>query len=224
MMALSIELSSDCLASPLPCDQIAIGSMMLWPNDASARELAARSAMIAWKLENADHLERNSLVQLAREAAAAMPLQDVRKLTAQENGGPYVMGSIAGDVLSLTISRVAVGAHGASMKRIFQEVAESWVEKCWPIDPKTIENEVWKSYRCVAHFWAAYWHCLKEHQDKSQFPCPLVHLPRFLGIAEAFRASGEATKTKQSPRTILLPNEPVRLPDRCKIPALELRF
>jgi hypothetical protein len=75
---------------------------------------------------------------------------------------------------------------------------------------KTFQNQIWPTFRCVAHFWAASFKVMKF--DGQPFPCHVARLHEFLADAEAYRLMGETLRTKQSPSTVLNPGETIKLP------------
>jgi len=196
---------------------------MLWPNDAQLRTEAERTAEVQSGLELSDLLGRSDLLALARRAAEAVPLTEVQNRVAANKGGPFVQGLIAGEILFLSLFRVKTGAPDAAMKRIVADIAKQ-VRAIWAIEPHTIENRVWKEYRCVSNFWAAHTQLASAGGRRYPFPCALRDLGDFLGLAEAFRVAGESTKTKQSRAPVLRPGECIQLPADMQLPKFELRL
>jgi hypothetical protein len=231
MTAETIEIRRDCLAAPLRSDLIGIESVMLWPKDIKSRTEAEQAAVVAAGFEMAKGLNLGSdvLLELVGAAANAIPLREIHKWTTVTNGGPFVQGLIAGEILFQSTSRTATNSPDASMKRIVADVSKMY-SAIWLVKPKTIENTVWPQYRSVAHLWAAHRHIVYEqlaaHGNSAAypFPCSAANLSYFLAVAEEFRRLGETTKTKQAPGTVLRANESVRLPADLPLPKGELRF
>jgi len=196
---------------------------MLWPNDAKLRTEAERTAEVQSGLEVSDLLGRSDLLALAKRAGQSVPLTEVQKRITAKKGGPFVQGLIAGEILFSAWFRVKTGAPDAAMKRIVADIAKQ-VRAVWDIEPHTIENRVWKEYRCVSHFWAAHTQLASAGGRSYPFPCALCDLGDFLGFAEAFRVAGESTKTKQSRATVLRPGECIQLPAGMQIPKFELQL
>jgi hypothetical protein len=206
MPAPQLELSDDCLSHPVPADLITLGANMLWPDDLDVRDRAVKSGHL--KILISDWVIPQELAQqISSDALDATPMvaiQESAKL-------PFVHGFIAGTILHTIVSEVAVEKNSdrASMQRVIADLSKIFYPR-WRLAPKTIENTVWPQFRKVAHYWAAYIQGTFS-QPPEPFPCRLANLSGFLSTAEAFRHAGEATRTKRSPRPILLPSESVIL-------------
>ena len=78
------------------------------------------------------------------------------------------------------------------------------------VSVKTFQNQIWPTFRCVAHLWAASYKAMAF--EGQRFPCDVTKLRQFLADAEAYRLKGKGLRTKHSPSTILNPDETMKLP------------
>jgi len=85
---------------------------------------------------------------------------------------------------------------------------------------KTIDNEIWPTYRSVAPLWAAHL-AMTAANLRGPFPCSPDELGVFLAVAEDYRKRGEAGKVPCSPQpTILRPGETVSAPPSIELPPI----
>jgi hypothetical protein len=124
---------------------------------------------------------------------------------------------VAGHILRLTLAGLArdpkSDALGAAKKRVSAGFARDS-----RLSVKTIENQVWKNYRSVAHFWAAF----LSLDDREFFPCQTKAFRRFLQMAEAYRIAGETTLIFKS-GAVLNAQESFSLPKSMNLPKMTLR-
>jgi hypothetical protein len=100
------------------------------------------------------------------------------------------------------------------------------------LSKKTLDNEIWRTFRSVAPFWGAARIIADETALASgtpdgrtgfgpmcgPFPCGVENFVRFLAYADALRQRGECHRQRQSrwPQ-LLAPAEMVRIPDRLSL-------
>lgn len=220
-----LDLSQDTLANPQRTDLIDVEVLMLWPDDRDMQTEGVRTALVAAGLERPKLLNRDELLALAKQAADATRLSQIHDQVAR-HGGPFVKGLVASEILFFALQRTATNAavRDRAMKRIMEDVANGFAS-IWPISAKTIETHVWPFYRRVAHFWVAFRWLKEDHGCEYPFPCAVSDLSLFLGIAEAFRQRGEATKVHpQAPGTVLTPGECIQASSELVVPRFELEF
>src|SRR4051812_3643815 len=111
-----LNLRTNCLSQPTRTDLIVIECTMLYPHpehQLDARTAAALAARVAAGLEVGELMSKEELLELTRLAATAMPIDKIREQVAVRNGGPFVKGCIAGDILTLAIDRNASNSRDA---------------------------------------------------------------------------------------------------------------
>src|SRR5262252_1732091 len=212
MSALVLEfLTPEPIAAPTRVDIAALEGVMLWPNNAEAQARALLAAICEYyRLRaSADLLDRRDLLDLLEFQANAPRLAEI---TWSER---YIDGIRAGRYLMEVVARISLG-QSIKMKTVATKVAALPPA----INVHTFENRIWRDYRRVAHFWAAYLHRAKP----QPFPCALCDFREFIALAEGFRHLGETTNTKQSRK--ILDASSVRPPGEVDIfllPEFELK-
>jgi hypothetical protein len=90
------------------------------------------------------------------------------------------------------------------------------------VSVSTIDNAIWRTFRPVAHLWAAHYMAANTPElpraDRRRNP----PLQQFLGMAEALRAMGEAQRMRQSAETLLNPDATWRVPDDLFVPVVNI--
>ena len=210
-----LELSDDCLSRPMPADLITLGAHMLWPDDADARNGAIKSGHL--KILISDFVIPQEIAQqIASDALDAVPIKTLQN-SAKER---LVHGYMAGQILKHVISEVSIDRNS-------DKASVGWITKKLSkpssTTSRTIENTIWKDFKKVSHFWAAY-EATFDPAGQWSFPCKLENLTDFLSISEAFRIQGEGTTPWKSPRPLLLRGECVSLPQHLSVPAVSLKF
>lgn len=215
-----LDIRADCLTQPIRLDLAVIEVTMLWPDDIEARREALITSRVEELRPSADTLIRSELAELARQAADARPLRDIQKDYLR--GDRLIRGSIAGTILRETLGRLEINHNASSMKQIVGELSDAFSKK-YRLSVKTIANDVWPTFRPVAHFWAAHLDAALFF-DETAFPCQMQHLSDFLARSEGYRMRGEIFRTKQSPTTVLHAAEMFRLPSHLMVEPLDPRF
>jgi hypothetical protein len=153
---------------------------------------------------------------IASDALDAVPIKTLQKSTKER----HVHGYIAGLILRHVVSEVLIDRNS-------DKASVGWITKKLSkpssATSRTIENTIWRDFKKVSHFWAAYDETY-DAADQSSFPCKLEHLSDFLSISEAFRTQGEGTIPWKSPRPLLLRGECVSLPPHLNVPMVSLKF
>lgn len=192
-------------------DAALVEATMLWPDDEQMRwrSLAATAAaLVASPTDDTPLHLPNSQVDLKRLALflRMAPRPDEFREDAKAR---FVWGLSAGFRLHRAVNfagNPAMATATQANKDFCDRLAGTW-----QIRPKTLDNQVWKKFRCVAHLWAAY----RDPGRAPTFDGPLVQpagLAVFLDLAERYRLIGESTRGKQSAGTVLKPGEAVVLP------------
>jgi hypothetical protein len=214
-----LELRSGCLTNTTKLDLANIETWMLWPDVDQKRERQrALQAITAAQLTELFPVLDEDFVRAAGPTIRdALPLTYVREGIRKK----IVYGRVAGSILRGTLSAIRENPTDASMEIVKQEIAE-----CFPAKERMgLKNiqKVWKSYKRVSHLWAAH----LEHAGATKswaFPCRIDLLRDFAEVADWFRRSGEAARTKQhSEGAILRPNECFRFPDEIGIRVIPLQ-
>jgi hypothetical protein len=220
MLGAILELSGDSLEEMTQLDVLAVEALMLWPDDPVARNDALTTTTNEFANRHLPILPPDLLRSLFSTAHEAIPLKTIRQLAE----GPFLHGCIAGIILAHTVNEVAINAKSekASIGWIIKKLSKSIYPK-WRLMPKTIENAVWPKFRSVSHFWAAYVTAAYS-KSGSPFPCRVDTLTDFLAKADAYRAVGETTRTRRSPRILLMPGECVGIPPNLRLPKISFPF
>jgi hypothetical protein len=209
-----LELDASCIEAPSFVDLAEIGSVMLYPDDAVARDDAKAAAIVqrAREAMRSDLLSDDAVKSLA--SVDAIPIRALRG----EHRRRFEQGAFAGSILFDAV----VCAHsnsGSSLGEIMKKYRHRLVGKKASSTHRI--NEIWTVFRPVAHLWAAH------RMLRESFPCGRREIPAFLAVAEQLRVLGEGTKlTRQAPRTLLQPGEAIRLPSAllAKLPKGQLKF
>jgi hypothetical protein len=209
-----LELPAKCIHQPTRLDLAIVENYMLWPNDPIARERGFEAATAVSINERSHELTSEQLRFFLNFAVGCAPIKEIQEAAK----APFLRGFLAGIILRHVVFEVIVDPNSskASMSWIIQHLSE----RIWPrerLRPQTIRNDLWSNFRCVSHFWAAYVEAGYSGIGR-EFPCRVDRLKEFLTMAEAFRLTGETTRTKRSPRPVLWPGETLRLPDDLDIP------
>jgi len=216
-----MELDADAAREP---DWFHVGIVRAWmlsPGDPAMREQLQIEAAAFHLLSRVDAGETFSPAQwreIVGYAYAARPPADAERWSER----PERDGLAAG----VTLYNAILGARRGMSGVLTREMG-----KLRPVlgrgvhSNSSLPNQVWKTFRPVAHLWAACILRLSSDGDPGVCPCEPEELPKFLATAESFRELGEAEKLPKA-ATILPPEETVRLdpglvaalPERCLIP------
>ncbi len=197
-----------------------VEAVMLFPNDPGLQDRAwasctadmLLSAIEGGCVELDDLGEPGAVARLLRTAPRAVDLQTKAHQS-------YRYGLAAGIILMEMITADARN-EVVSMVRAKEKVSEH-LTVLNARSMGTIENTVWKTFRPVAHFWAAYLCLGSEACDRDEeylFPCSVKALAEFLGTAQSYLERGLSLRAARSARTVLVPDETWTLPARLDLP------
>jgi hypothetical protein len=143
--------------------------------------------------------------------ANATPIKDVQ----EETQPTFVHGMIAGKILWLALLDHHTGKK-RGLEAIKADISKEYSgEKRFErLSVSTINNTIWRTFRSVSHFWAAYPMCAADRND----------LPRFLAVAEYLRHAGEACPMRQHPGTVLDGASTWRVPPQLALPEYAVRY
>lgn len=211
----TIDLRVGALESPLATDLDRVASVMIWPTDPAAQMAGVETSLVELMMHNRDHLSREGALWVADLARRSLPLAQVQD-RAREG---FINGVRAGLYLLGTIEGAASGNNLPVMKSLASQVSSAFPSS--KISAKTFRSYIWPDYRQVSHFWAAWLvlttgkvEALSDLEEKSAavqlsaaFPCAVSEFSEFLRLADLYRQTGEVTRTKQSPVTVLSSGE-----------------
>lgn len=224
-MMLKLELRDDCLHSPMRLDLVQVEGVMLFPDDVELRSRMVRGGFVQdARTRIIEDAPSDFLVRIARAAVDAPDLPTMYR----ESDPRLWQGAIAGERL-----RWAIGLNKTQGNTTLADVDKllcDQLSKHHQVEPKTILNRIWPTFKCVSHLWAA-WRSVssgewpgEEAPPSSRFPCTTAGLAKFLGLANFYRLEGERTKAKKAPRSILLPGETITFDNVLNVPEVIVDF
>jgi hypothetical protein len=207
-----LDLRLDCLMSPNRADVAAVEVMMLWPKpeDEDWRRRVFQAVLTEHLIATGAHPipEDAAELKLFYDSVIDFPSKAERTSAAKD---AVVEGMQAGMYL---LNEIEPGEREHDLKQMMSDRLKA-IKRT---SPKTFENKIWPTYRCVAAFWAA-WLNLNKYHPGLAFPCSVQLLGEFLATAEHYRRRGESHKMKQSRWPWLLPvTEMVRIPQLLELP------
>jgi hypothetical protein len=219
-----LDLRPDCLASPTRLDIALVEVMMLWP----------RPTDELWRSKVYSSIEVHDLLGRDQYPGSQRQLQDVlAKLPSlvecrSASEAAQANGSMAGEYLLHELG-VWVDRAGRDGKGYREHLARSFKApivkgyKARRLSGKTLENQIWRTFRSVAPFWGATrliaWETFLASGRPGAFPCVVENFIRFLVYANELRRRGESHRPRQSRWPQLLPPaEMVRIPDHLGLP------
>jgi hypothetical protein len=187
------ELSADELARPNRLTLSRLENIMLWPGSPDRRSAAAEAAAAALVRDHIRSLPEvvttGADVAAVLEIAADAPrMADVQPQAKEA----FRRGLIAGRIVHDVIGWREVNSTMAGLQQAKRRIART----C-KISISQIENDIWKPYRDVAPFWAAYYTLAKGERDMP-FPCSTKQLSNFFGISKYYLRMG-SIRGKQAP-------------------------
>jgi hypothetical protein len=213
-------LTPDLLGSKRsPLTLAIIEGWMLYPNDQKQRERTFAAAKAQHTTNEISNLAKQigpdtpaiyhtlgDLSQMLTSIVSAPRLADIH----EEVRLPYVSGIAAGLILFNVVVRSKLNPKlsGIMHRAKTEAIAALNGVLGVVVSKQTIENEIWKNYRCVAHLWAA--SVSTGLNGDTAFPCRLDNIEIFLAEAEAWRREGESLKPLQSPGKVLRSFETIR--------------
>jgi hypothetical protein len=213
-----LDLRDECLESTTAYDVAVVGSVMLWPTNEKLRMRVMAAVMVDLVLQSGNHpqpetaAERREFIDLIRTAPR---LEDYG--TAFKDG--YRRGMIAGEMLREVVVGAELRTGGVKLTAIKKRIASQFIQE--RISVSTINNTIWRDYRRVAAYWAAF---ITIGMPRA-FPCRPAILGVFLSLADDFRRRAETMHTPQSPKkTLLREGETVAIPPSIHLPPVRPRF
>ncbi len=204
------------LAEPTKFDVALIEAIMLWPDDENWRGRAALSSYIEYAGDVAAVSPRpiDRLVH-QKMARRAFPIEAVQEEVKKER---FVRGTIAGKFLLKSVIKTLLKEDNQkqSMASIARDCLGPFLKAGYRVQMKTWDNEIWPTFRPVAHFWAASI-MLKTKNTSTPFPCDYHQFAEFLADAEFFRVEGERLRTPNSPTKVLRYGEAFTLPENLRV-------
>jgi hypothetical protein len=189
-----------------------VESVMLWPGDPEMQRHAISAAVVTEGLANFHDLSEIELANLLHLSARSLPLEHIQ----QQIEKPFVRGVVSGHILRLALLENAKNSRSNALGEA-KKTASKMFSAARRLSVSTIENQVWKFYRPVAHYWAAF----LSLDDRRAFPCRTDTFVELLSKAEAFRKAGEGAQVYKS-GTILDSRESVNLPRSVTVPVANL--
>jgi len=214
-----LALRSDVLIAPDQIDVAVIELVMLWPDEKARTNVSDQSAAFLF-LTIADDDNSSNDGSIVSESAREIAKRRMFSGFNDEWEDRMLRGTIAGRLLIESIGLSLLAPELANFSRIKKAIAERFrIDRGIRMTEKTIDNTVWRTFRPVAAYWAAWIYC----GGGQPFPCQPDRLKEFLATAESFRRRAESIHLAQSPReTILLPGETIRIPPEIHLPEFEL--
>jgi hypothetical protein len=213
-----LDLRDECLESTTAYDVAVVGSMMLWPADEKLRKQVIHAVMVDLVFQSGNHphpetaAERREFIELIRTAPRAS------NHDADFRDG-YTRGMIAGEVLKEIVFGAELPAGDFTLTAIKKRIASRFIQE--RISVSTINNSIWRDYRRVAAYWAAF----ITIGMPTTFPCRPAILGVFLSLADDFRRRAETIHTPQSPKkTLLREGETVAIPSSIHLPPVRQHF
>ncbi len=186
-MSRTLGLPADCLTAPGTAHVVIVASRMLWPGDDDLRHRALGAAWCEQVLLSGQLPAPRGRAELDFVRSAPKPSD-----FAEEIKAGYRAGIIAGQILLHALD-------GMSLTAAKQRIASNLRND--RISVETINHTIWRAYRCVSPYWAAY---IKaggfDTTSAPWLPCWPADLGLFLARADAIRERGEAVSPFRSPR------------------------
>lgn len=185
--------------APTSYDAALIAARMLWPADEGTRQAMLNIATIELLLLSGNHPQPETP---SERAAFFRLIRDTPGLASksEEIKSAFRDGMIAGAILLEALNKPKPTAT------IKKRIARAFVGE-QRVSVSTIDNRIWRDYRCVAAYWAAY---LALDVQSGVIPCRAADLPRFLALADDFRRRGEVARSNpKSPETLLRAGETI---------------
>ena len=214
------ELSEDELANPTRLTLNRLENLMLWPSDPKYQKEASKTAAVTYIVNEARSFSKvlatgAEIADILKLAADALPLTHIQEKARE----PFRRGVIAGRIVHDSIGWQSVNPTMAGLQR-----TKAIISKTLGISISQIENNIWKPYRDVAHFWAA--HCTLYLEDAAfPFPCSRNGFIKFLGVSKFYLSRGYSRAT-QAPTTVLNAKTAWTIDDNlpvCEVPVIATR-
>jgi hypothetical protein len=197
-------------------DVLTLEAYMLHPTDEVARKEVRTTTGIEFANRYHELLPDDFFRDLFRAASNAKPL----KMVHEESRAPFAAGIIAGTLLHHALGTTTAKQKGNSLSYAVKQLSKRFGPG---YSAPTIHN-LWREFKKVSHYWAAYISAGYPKKGAPTFPCTEDSLPHYLATAKAFSELGQTTRTWKSPKeTILHPAECLLLTCSFELPSLASR-
>jgi hypothetical protein len=137
----------------------------------------------------------SEIASLARRSMPWPMIEDAAKEV-------FLDGYISGLILRMTLARVGGASEKrASIQAVMREIAGNY--RAQKIGFETIRDRIWRDYRGVSHYWAAFQDAVAKDGARAEFPFALHEFYAWLAAAERYRELGERTRTFRARTPIL---------------------
>jgi len=207
-----MDLDADAAIAPNRLHLGIVGAWMLYPDAETARERYIESYRALHYRDLVESgavlkITSDSLLRLIDLCLSATPPEQFQELCLDRTRRGHAAGMVA---YNATLR--APRGEKAPVTTAIDEIAGAlWQGRPKPAT-KYPQEKVWQRWRPVVAFWGA-WTILDYDDADSPIPCWQRDLPRFLAVAEAFRAICETTIPPRRKEPIIPPGEHVRLPE-----------
>jgi hypothetical protein len=207
-----LEFQTD-LCRPTRFDVALIEAIMLFPDDEVWRAKTATSSFVEWVGDDASTFTQERLAMHQRLTRDALPISEVHK---EINIERHVRGVITGSFLHNVLVANILDLRQRSKNAIALDCLKPFKRTRERLDGfklslSTWNTEIWRTFRPVAHLWAASQRRAKKDGDLA-FPCRADRFVEFLADAEFYRLQGEKITTARAHEPILRPGEAFALP------------
>jgi hypothetical protein len=226
-----LDLMPNDVTEPTPLTLLAIKSVMFYPDDGMARIAFVKSRALRLAddaVRKGTSLSVSEMEQWRNDALEILPLTDKRFEAEKDRRGRD--GICAGALLFQ-----AVGKREAltPLKKKITDILFGHKLMVRTADGKihtgsnsAVDNRIWKTFRPVAHFWAAF---LLMHKDGERIDDFLDRMMddviQFLMTADKLRLMAEKTRQKHAIESVLRPGGSVLLPEFMRhLPHPEIEF
>lgn len=197
-------------------DVLTLEVYMLYPDDELARQRARTTTGLEFVKRHRDLLPDDFLADLFSTAFDADSLQTLQ----EQSRNPYAGGIIAGSILHHALGTTLESATGNSVSYAVTELTR----RLRTGYSKPTIYALWRKFKKVSHYWAAYVSERMSKKGSAAFPCRADSLPHFLAVAEAFRELGQTSRAWKSPKTTILDaGQSLQLPYALELPLLVRR-
>lgn len=219
-----LDLRPDCLRAPSAGDVAVLAAWMLWPRpEDEVLRRDARATIETWRaLNNGNYPSPQSPAEhrLLVDLILTTPRMD-QYADAMQQG--FKRGVVAGRIVFEAVRDFAVKREPVQIGSTIERIAAAFTTKTENLSAKTINNRIWRDYRCVAPYWAALG-ILPQRQDQQRFPCAPHKLGQLLAMADDFRRRGEITKLARRSAPLLRKGETILVPRQIDLPRGQIRF
>jgi hypothetical protein len=207
-----------------------IESVMLWPNDEMQRKRGMEAAKRKNFLETWNSSARQGPLSTITSTVddlgatfewltSAPRLEDVQ----EEAKRPFTHGVLAGLILGEVLAWNDINPTMSGVGQVMDSIVKRFSgEILLNFSRSSLDNIIWKKYKSVAHFWAAY--IIDAEPENSIFPCKLARTTEFLALAKFFFLRGVKHRGKQSSGFLLNEADSWTVPEILLLPRIEVRW